>query len=374
MSGRPHIAHVIDGLAPGGAERMAVEIANATDRSSYEVTVCVTRDDTTLEPALDEDVGRIVLRRASRFDGRGFRRFSAFCRHRRVSVLHVHGRSSLSFIAFQKALGMLPSGLPVVAHDHFGDVDLVDRLPRSFKMSLGTTQALFVGVHERLVEMACRAGVPSNRAWFIRNAVDFSSYEVTANRQQTNLPHGLFRPFGIMVANVRPTKDLAVLFQAAQLVDQSFSVGVVGSTADAAYFDDCRKLIGQLSVNDRVRFLGEQPDVRRLLGAADFGLLTSKSESGPLVLLEYAASGLPFASTKVGSIGPDLCSRGIPEFTSVGDANAMGMAITRLLALGDEGRKERGNQGRVEAEKDYDISRVMPSWYEVYEQAVRRAK
>lgn len=34
MSFFPHVLHVIDSLAPGGAERMAVEIANACNLRS----------------------------------------------------------------------------------------------------------------------------------------------------------------------------------------------------------------------------------------------------------------------------------------------------------------------------------------------------
>lgn len=375
MGRRPHITHVIDSLAPGGAERMAVEIANGTDKSCYEVTVCVTRDDTTLESTLDENVGRLVLRRTSRFDRQSLQEFAAFCNHGRVSVLHVHGRSSLSFVAWQKALRMLPKELAVIAHDHWGDVELEDKLPTSFKISLMATQALFVGVHERLVAMANRAGVHPDKARLIPNAIDFGPYRTSTNRKSTYPLRGPSRPFGVMVANVRRAKDVEMLIRAvAQLSNRRFEIGVAGSAADSAYFADCRKLIEQLNVSDRVRFLGRQSNMQELLGRADFGVLTSKSESGPLALLEYAASSLPFASTKVGSIGRHLSSRGVPEFTPVGDANAMARAISRLLSLGEEGRRRRGDEGRLEAEKVYDISRVMPSWYDAYEQAMRRAQ
>jgi hypothetical protein len=44
--------HVIDSLAVGGAERMLVEIANASATHGHCVSVCVTRDGRDLAPEL----------------------------------------------------------------------------------------------------------------------------------------------------------------------------------------------------------------------------------------------------------------------------------------------------------------------------------
>jgi len=92
--------HVIDSLAPGGSERMAVEIANASDKKKYRVSVCVTRSDITLSTQLNPDVGFLALERKRKFDPNKQKHFHSFLDQQRVNLLHIHGWSSLLFIAF----------------------------------------------------------------------------------------------------------------------------------------------------------------------------------------------------------------------------------------------------------------------------------
>jgi glycosyltransferase involved in cell wall biosynthesis len=69
---------------------------------------------------------------------------------------------------------------------------------------------------------------------------------------------------------------------------------------DEAYAKACLALRDELGLRERVLFLGSRADIVELLAGADFAVLCSKTESGPLALVEYAASGLPFVSTRVG--------------------------------------------------------------------------
>ncbi len=127
-------------------------------------------------------------------------------------------------------------------------------------------------------------------------------------------------------------------------------------------------------VDKRIDFLGKRTDVVDLLSAADFGILTSRSESGPVALLEYGAAALPFVATRVGSIGRDLAERGLPEFVPPADEHALAQALERLLALPPQQLRARGENGRLTIRPHYDIEAVMPLWYEVYEHALGQAQ
>ena len=82
----PHIMHIIDSLAIGGAERMLVDIANSTDKSKFSVSVCVTRSDITLAKNLLPDIPLRILNRQFRLDpllsaqGPAARPFDPICR------------------------------------------------------------------------------------------------------------------------------------------------------------------------------------------------------------------------------------------------------------------------------------------------------
>ncbi len=87
-----------------------------------------------------------------------------------------------------------------------------------------------------------------------------------------------------------------------------------------------------LGVDDRVRFLGEQPkqEVARLMRAADLFVLPSLAENLPVVLIEAQASGLPAVATRVGGV-PELVDAAAGTLVPAGDSSALAAAIGDTL-------------------------------------------
>jgi len=352
---------------------MVVEIANATDRQRYRVSVCVTRAEANLalRPSLSEDVGFHVLPRRFRFDPPGFWEFSRLCQREGVDLFHVHNRPSFRFIAMCKALGCLPRK-PVVFLDQFGDIEIGDHLPAQFQWIFRWVKPYYVGVQPSLTQAAQRSGVPPEMATVVSNAIAFSPFEEgTSVQAEAIRGRPTQGPTGVIVANVRPPKDYETLLRAlAQIRDQPWHLLAIGSLSDQVYSQKCLQLAAALELVDRISFLGSRLDIPALLKAADFAVLSSRSESGPLVLLEYAAAGLPFVSTRVGLIGKALAELGVPEFVPPGDVEALAAALRRLLQLSPEERTARGQQTHDLAASRFDIRHVMPQWYHVYERAL----
>src|SRR5688500_9968918 len=118
--------HITDTLAIGGKERMLVELANQLVSSGTDVSVCVTRSDLTLSAVLHSSIPVLSLGRKSSFAISGFQHFITFVQRQKPDVLHAHGRSSFSFLAFLKTLGRISS--PIVFHDHYG-IELDQAIP-----------------------------------------------------------------------------------------------------------------------------------------------------------------------------------------------------------------------------------------------------
>src|SRR6266540_3455570 len=62
------VLHLIDTLAAGGSERVAVNFVNHLPRERYSVHLCATRRSGPLQSLLRPDVHLFLLGRASRFD------------------------------------------------------------------------------------------------------------------------------------------------------------------------------------------------------------------------------------------------------------------------------------------------------------------
>lgn len=349
-----HVLHVIDSLALGGAERMLVELANAF-ASETRVSVCVTRSDTTLAGQLDPAIELLVLGRRRTTDVVPLIRLARWCRANRVDVLHAHGRSSFSLLALLAASRAVTA--PIVFHDHrgLGPDATVPAWFRAARHFLGA----YVGVYPGGLAWAARAGVPAARRHLIANAVDLAAVE----RQVLDGPPlpACDGPRLICIGGIRHEKAIDILLAAHAKLRAPAHLFVIGPDADPAYAAACKRQAGP-----RVAFLGPRRDALALAATADLAVHSSRVESGPLVLVEYAARGLPFVSTLVGGVAEELARLGAGRFVPADDPTALAEAIDRLLAEPAAERARLGTTWRALAWPAFDISAALPRWRAVY--------
>lgn len=362
-----HVMHVIDGLAIGGAERMLVDIANQTSIDDIGVSVCVTRSDRTLARELRGGIPIAALDRASTFDPNGFKRFAALLRMRKVDLFHAHGFSTFAFLAVAKLLGLARA--PIILHDHYGNIEFDRPVPPWFQVWGKAQLERYVGVYRKLALWAQAAGVPARKIEVIENALDLSRFGTGIRlniRRELGIPADV--AVGVALGNFRFEKGYDVLIEAIAMsaCRERMRVVCVGGPRDRAYYDACRARVAALGLDRHVIFLGERADALHILRGADFALLPSRSESGPLALIEYMASGLPFVATRVGAIGQRVAELGVPECVPAGDARSLAHALDCLVALSPSERQARGRLGQAIALRHFDIAKTMPRWYELY--------
>ena len=126
-----------------------------------------------------------------------------------------------------------------------------------------------------------------------------------------------------------------------------------------------------LGLGSEVHFLGERTDVESILKGADFSVVPSRAESGPLVLIEYLVAGLPFVATRIGAVAERLAQLEVPGIVDPDRADLLSAAIDQLLTLSPAERSARAAIGPAIARRHFDISRALPLWYDVYERAVK---
>lgn len=353
---------------------MLVDLANSTASDGHQVSVCVTRGAGgagALAVELRPEIRLWVLDRNRRFDFHAMRRLASLVTANRVEVLHAHGRSTFSLLAMVKSLGLVRQ--PIVLHDHFGKIELDVSVPLWFRLWGKRFVAQYVGVYAKLLEWAKTAGVPEDRLTLIENALDLCRLRRTAApnlREELGIPASA--PIGIVVGGIRPEKGIDVLLEslARSVYRGAAKILVVGGERDAAYLRKCEAQRSALKLEDSVLFLGERYDAASLMRGVDFALVPSRSESGPLVLIEYLANGVPFVSTKVGAISARVSELRVPEFVAPNDPTALADAMDRLLRLDPAQRRERGCIGYEIAAAYFDILQVMHRWYRVYDSAI----
>jgi glycosyltransferase involved in cell wall biosynthesis len=376
MEPRHNVMMVTDTLEVGGAEQVAVDVANTLDRSRFEVHFCASRFGGPLEANLRDDVDVTILGRSATWDLRKLLAFGRLVRNRRIDVLHSHGRGTMRFVALCKVLGLVSARH--VFHDHFGRMHLDRSAGPLLELPLHRGVDQYIGVDSRLCRWAVdTVGLPEGSVHLVRSGVDVERFDhVEPVDLRTAFDLGDVDLAMVMVANFRPQKDHPTLFRAlAELPEEDrerLRVVIAGSTtADPAYFDACMAMLDRLGISHLIRAVGVRDDAPALLAGADAGVFSSKNESGPLVLLEYMASGLPFVATETGEIAHAVRDAGVGLLTEPRDHLALAGALSDLLDMSTERRHAMGARGRELASGEFSQRSVTRRVESIYDRLLR---
>jgi len=203
-------------------------------------------------------------------------------------------------------------------------------------------------------------GASPHKTRIIPNGVSLSDVPVIDRRQR-------LRPFKVgFVGRVVPIKDVKTFITACQSVYSEFKeveFYIMGPTdEDEEYFKECILLTKMKGLEKVIHFTGNV-QLREYYPKLDVVVLTSISESQPLVILEAGAYGIPVVATDVGACSELVFGRS-PEDKMLGDSGSItpicsphetAQAVLKILKdsqlrirMGETGRKRVGSYYRQE--------------------------
>lgn len=355
------ITTMVDSLLAGGAERVAVELACALDRTRFEPHVLVTRGDGPLRDLLDRaEVPVTLLERDDALDLAPWRRA-----HRHLvdhaDVLHSHKFGSNAW----GALLSRTARVPLVVHEHNFSAEpsrsrsIIDRrwIARRAKRVLCVSDSVAD------IERAC--GVPEHLIEVVPNGVRLdAAWPRGAARAELGIEGASFT-VGI-VGRLRPEKAHEVLLEAvAQLAraGRDIRLCIVGDGPRSA---ELRLLAASLGIDGRVTWAGERRDAATLAAAFDAAVVCSHWEGLPLAALESMAAGVPLVATRVGGL-PTLLDGDAGVLVPPADAAALAAALGALI---DEPRRAAvvGAAGRARVDAAYSFDALVTHVQEIYQQ------
>lgn len=361
-SGRlPGVMQLVDSLAVGGLERVAVNLANLLPRDRYESHLCATRAGGPLAGGIQEDVKLLQLGRKGRLDLGAIRRLRAYLHEQRIQIVHAHGTSL--FLAV--AASLLNPGYPrVIWHDHYGNHATAPRSRWLYRVAVSQVRSV-ITVNQTLAAWARDAlKMPAERIRYVPN------FAVSAppSHAPLELP-GKPGARLVCVANLRPQKDHENLLHAFRLLldrKPDAHLLLVGSTDDVAQRARYEELLGRLELEDRVSHLGLRQDVSRILAECDVGVLASRSEGLPLALIEYGLAGLPSVVTDVGQCREVLDDGRLGLLVPSEQPDALGDAFARVLDE-RESRKRWGEPFRDWVARRFSSAAALEQVCEIYQ-------
>lgn len=319
------VMQMIDSLAVGGAERVAVNLANLLPRERYRSFLCSTRAEGPLLSLVEPHVTHVRAQRSRRFDPAPILRIRNYVRRNDIRLIHAHGSS----VFFARLVSLIAPKCSVVWHDHYGRCHFDDRPVWLYRTMARGTSAV-ISVNQQLAAWTrTQLHVPAGRVFYVPNLISTTGDATPAG----GLPG---KPgFRIAcVANLRSQKDHPNLLHAMQRVVADVPEShllLIGADGDKQYLDRILGLISELKLSRHVTWLGVRNDVPSVLAACDIGVLSSASEGLPLSLLEYGAARLPAVSTDVGQCAEVLDQGQAGRLVPPSDPDMLGSALLGLL-------------------------------------------
>jgi len=349
------VLQLIDSLETGGAERMAITLANGLAASGISSFLIATRFEGPLKAYIGSDVTYACLNKINTFDVIFFIRLFSFIRRNKIEIIHAH---SSSF--FQATLvKILKPSLKLVWHDHHGNSEMLN--DRKYSMIRWASQYFnsIISVNETLKFWAIEH-LKCMDVIFLKNFVDIMN-PINA----TISLKGVDGKRIVCLANIRPQKDHLNLLKAFGIIKQKhpkYSLHLLGKINEDSYYSSLKSYIDLNELSD-VYFYNSQIGVMELLKTCNIGVLSSKSEGLPIALLEYGMAELAVVATNVGDCEQVIGDKG--KLVPPEDSDALTIAIEGYIN-NEALRLQHGSELKVRIMRNYSLDAVLPQLIKAY--------
>jgi glycosyltransferase involved in cell wall biosynthesis len=362
------IIFVINTLTHGGAEIQVSRLARGLHRRGWKVAVVsMVRPDALEEELISAGIEVYCLQmRPGIPNPIAILKLARFIRARRPQVVHSHIVHANLLARVTRLLAKMPV-LVCTAHSfkeggtlHSWGYRLTDRL-----------SDLTTNVSQAAVDEYVRRGLArASGIRFMPNGIDVSHFrrdplQRARLREELNLPD---RFVWLIVARLEPDKNHANLFRAFKSVLNHPANPMLLVVGGGRLDSELHKLVEQMHLQERVRFLGLRDDVSALINASDAQVLSSLMEGMPLVLQEASAVGLPVVATNVGGNAEVVLDGNSGFIVPSEDSPALAAAMQKVMSMTPAEREEMGRAGRHHVETSYEIERVLDRWEGIFQE------
>ena len=354
------VLQLIDTLDTGGAERMAVNMANAFSEQRISNLLVVSRSYGKLQSLVNDPSSLRLLSKKNTLDWKSFRKLLAALDQFKPDILHAHGTS----LYWAVAAKVLRPRFRLIWHDHLGiSEDVIQNNPRKELKWMGSKIDFVLTANESTKDFWKEKGlIASDRIEYVAN---FPSLSVTQKEKPAIFTF-------LHLANYRNEKGQLNLLNAAGILHRKgldFRLRMVGKEVDQAWKSQVMALRTELKLEEKISVEDSVEDVSTLLAEVHAGIVASDREGLPVSLLEYGLASLPVISTNVGQCPEVLVAGTFGRLVPAQDAGALAKEMEGFL-INPNQAAELGARFRAHVELNYGPSHFMQAYSTIVEQII----
>lgn len=357
------IAHVLDSLEVGGAERVVLTLCALQLQQGHTVEVHFLYRSGPLEPEFTA-LGIPVYSSAAAGGGKIIGRLAQNLKSTQPDVLHMHNATATIY----GTMAALKARVPVRISTRHGLTPRSGHWSREGKFWLAARFCQHVVAVSTQAENNMR-GYPLSARSRIVLIVNGATPSPVSPEEQVERGSGFTF---IHVARLNEVKDQATLLRAFGLAlrqQPALRLVIVG---DGPKRDELHALASELQLGDRIVFAGERRFIGNWLAAADCFVLSSLTEGTPVSLLEAMAASLPILVTEVGEMPVIVRAAQCGEVVPPASPGAMGEAMARIASLPVDERQQLATNAHTAYLERYQPEAMARHYEQLYLESLKR--
>lgn len=322
------IAHLINSLATGGAEKLVIDTVPLYQQAGIITDVIVANGTQYpfFQQLQESGQGKII----SLGLGSVYNPLLVFKLMRLINnydIIHVHLFPVQYFAVVAKWLSRSKVKFVFTEHSTYNR-RISNRLFLPVEKKIYVSYNIVICISNEIKNIYTAYLPILNNLHLINNGVNTNKIENATNYNPSDI-NCLIKELDkliIQVSSFQEPKDQATLIKAVAILPQEVKLLLVGEGIEK---EKCQKLVKQLDLSDRVFFLGVRMDVPQLLKTADIVVLSSKYEGLSLSSIEGMASGKPFIASNVSGLSDIVSGAGL--LFECGNETELAQHINELL-------------------------------------------
>ncbi len=294
------VLQIIDQLKVGGAERVFVDVTNMSYEYSIDVSVLCLLDKTELDAEIHTEIPVNYLNRKNKFNVFTLMKLYSFIKN--YQIIHVHCRQVLRYVGLLYLVPFFKKP-KLVFHDHYGKIDTDTNIDLLLSLILDKTN-LYIGVSNSLIDWIQQKKIKLKNV-LLSNIIRKNK---TVERQVTTSKSKI-----LMIGNFRQQKNYGFALNLLKALPSKYTLSIIGGMVENDYYHDFLARVDELQLNDRLFILANEKKASDRISEFDFAIHTAKSETGPLVALEYMQKNIPFLMFNTGEVANQIRNY-IPDF------------------------------------------------------------
>lgn len=286
------VLQVIDRLNIGGAEKVMLTITKLLADKGVDTGVLIFNPGFPLDKDIDKRARLFILGRKNKYSLASLYQANTFCSG--YDIVHVHMRHCYTYIKLAQLL--FRGKYKIILHDHYGDIEMDKSIPMGWNLIF--KPRYYIGVSNTLVSWALNTLKTNPAKTYLLSNTIIPDTSVSHHTPLQNK--------AVMVANIRQTKHIEFAVSLFNQLD--WELDIYGNKTDEDYYN---KVIALINSNPKIKIIQGVSNLSTIYNRYSIAVHCGVSETGPLVLLEYLAYGIPFIAYKTGEVA-DVVSKELP--------------------------------------------------------------